>query len=141
MEQILYIILGSLLAILGGFINQWCQNHQAQKKEDESLLFQAAINLLDQHPLDKLKADELKEIKFRDELSKIALRIRSRRYRNLAVELSRFALDKVFRTQNNLSELSKNVQKAINKPMIEEYEKQTKEIIEQIKKEVNHGSL
>lgn len=142
MEQILYIVLGAFLALIGGFISQHYQSCLSQIKEDESLLFQAACLLLDYYPsptanntLSKLK---VKEVTFCDNLSKIAIRIRTKRYRSLAVRLTKFALDDIFRTEDNLYLLTRDVQMAINKPMIRQYENEMEDFLELLKKRIRN---
>ncbi|MBI4744502.1 MAG: hypothetical protein HY776_06760 [Actinobacteria bacterium] len=147
MEQIVYIVLGSLLALIGGFISQYPQNHLNQIKEDESLLFQADCLLLDYYPLIKGKDNhaptdnntlklKAKEVTFRDDLSKIAIRICTKRYRGLAVRLTKFALDSTFRTEDNLTSLTHDVQMAINKPMIKKYESEMKDLLKLLKRRI-----
>jgi hypothetical protein len=149
MEQILYIVLGALLALIGGFISQRYQNHLNQIKEDESLLFQALCLLLDYYPLIKQKHNhaptdnntlklKAKEVTFCDDLSKIAIRIRIKDYRNLAVRLTKFALDNIFRTEDNLNSLTRDVQMAINKPMIRKYESEMKDLLELLEKRIKN---
>lgn len=149
MEQILYIVLGALLALTGGFISQHYQNHLNQIKEDENLLFEAECLLLDYYPLIKRKHNhaptnnntlklKLEEVTFCNNLSKIAIRIRTKRYRNLAVRLAKFALDDIFRTEDNLASLTRDVQMAINRPMIERYESEMKDLLELLKKRIKN---
>ena len=139
MEQALYIILGAVLALLGGFIGQNYQNHLAQVREDKALLFQAARLLLNFSALLKKKAKyqnsseyntqislEADEISFCDELSNIAIRICTKKYRDLAAELTAFALDDSERNEDNLYRLTKDVQMSINEPMIKKYEARIK---------------
>lgn len=130
MPQIAYIALGAILALLGGVITQIFQHYIQQKKEDKSLLFQVNLNLLKQSPLSKLKKDPLKSAIFREELNNICIRIQSKRYRSLTVRLTKYALDDIFQTEENLNSLTKEVHRAINKPLIERYEKEIKKLIE-----------
>jgi hypothetical protein len=134
MEQILYIVLGAFLALLGGIITQLFQDYQQQIKKDWDLLYEAQDNLLKHHPLSVLENDLVKKANLRYELNDIAIRIKSKRYRNLAVELMQFALDDNFRKEEKLESLTRKVQKSINKLAIMKYEKMTKELQEQAKK-------
>lgn len=147
MEQILYIVLGALLALMGGFVSQHFQNHLNRIKEDESLLFQAECLLLDCSPLIKREhnrdstdnsALKLEKATFCNDLSKIAIRIRTRQYRSLAVRITKFALDDVFRTEDKLSLLIRDVQMAINKPMLRQYESEMKALVELLKKKIKN---
>ncbi|HEA47455.1 MAG TPA: hypothetical protein ENH97_03500 [bacterium] len=149
MEQIRYIVVGALLALIGGFISQRYQNHLDQIKEDENLLFQVACLLLGYYPLIKRKHNHAptanntlklknEEVTFCDNLSKIAIRIRTKRYRSLAVRLTKFALDDIFRTEDNLASLTHDVQLAINTPMIKKYESEMKDLLELLKKRIKN---
>lgn len=51
MEQILYIVLGVGLALLGGFLTQRYQNYVLQKREDRELLLKALDILIDLEPI------------------------------------------------------------------------------------------
>ncbi|GAJ06173.1 unnamed protein product, partial [marine sediment metagenome] len=47
MEQFLYLVLGALLALLGGIVTQCYQNYLNQKKEDEIYITEAIGFLID----------------------------------------------------------------------------------------------
>ena len=84
MEQVLYIILGGLLTIIGGFMSQRYTSHLNQIKEDEGLLFKAlcALNDYKKFPSDYKKSDE--------ELWKFVICIKSKRYKRLSAGLLAF---------------------------------------------------
>lgn len=126
MEEILYLVLGAFLALAGGVISQLFQSCLQRRKEDVSLLFLAHVNLLAHHPLSDSENECQRSQALRMELTNIAIRIQSRKYRKIAVALTRFALDNIFRTQDELTSLTRDVQALINKPMMEEYEEEMK---------------
>lgn len=140
MEQVYYIGLGALLALLGGIITEIINNHLKQKRDERHLLYEVGQYLLEYTPIfvrinsgDLLPSDEENESNIRHDLQRIALRIRSWSYRKLAVELTTFSLQKSFRTTKKLGELTDRVHKALNKPMINKYEKEKRKIKEKIK--------
>ena len=135
MEKVGYMVLGAALALLGGIVTQVFQNFFNRRKEDEALLFQAMINLHDHYPIEKLKSDWRKEVGLRNDLMRITIRIQSRHYRGLAVDLNKFAVEDIFRTEEELGELTIKVQKALNKPLIEKYEKTMEEMRKEIREQ------
>lgn len=128
MEQILYLVLGALLAMLGGNLNQWIQNSINKRKEDNSLLFQAFCELI-----------EYKEVKKGEksitdyELIKIAIRIRSKHYSNLAQELFNiYYVDDLDKKKKARATIQRKILKIINKSI---YRGLVKEAIKKVKNE------
>ena len=92
MEQIILILLGSFLAILGGFINQWYQNWQNQKNEDYNLLVQALdILLLFKRIIESSGGGDLPLNM--DKLYQISFKIRTKKYKMFRLEIRDFARD------------------------------------------------
>ena len=136
--QGLYTVLGALLAILGGFGAQSFRKHLDHRDEQERLLHAANDLLLkytthlnqpassgEENEASRLKR-ECEEIGIRDELSKIALKLKSRDLRSLALNLTRFALDKEHRSEKNLYELMREIHLKVNRSLIQEYDRDHK---------------
>lgn len=113
--DVLYILLGGFLTLLGGFVAQFVESHYGQIREDRNVLFQAARLLLDYSACTSIRTRghrtppeeaklHLEEVEIHRRLSEIALRVRSCRYRYLAVELTKFALDEQYRTKEKLED-------------------------------------
>jgi len=115
MEQILYLSIGAALALAGGILTQTVQKYVDIKKEDEGLLYQALF-LLAQY-------DEKTGVSLGVDLETIALKIRSRKFRNLAVELFRFVEDEKFKTENGVLNLMGKLHETINKPLSSQLQK------------------
>lgn len=62
------------------------------------------------------------EIEILDNLIKFAIQIKTHRYRHLAVRLMTLSLDPNYTTQDTLDSLIRDVEIAINKEVIKEYE-------------------
>lgn len=128
MEQILYLVLGALLAMLGGSLNQGIQNNINQKKEDDRLLFQAFCELIEYKEVKKGKKSITDY-----ELIKIAIGIRSKRYSNLAHELFNiYYIDEPGKKKKARVRIQREILKVISKPI---YKGLVKESIKEVKNE------
>jgi len=127
------------LAIGGGLVAQRNQLILNRKEEDQRLLWEIETYLLDYHAslsqLQKINSEskeqrieyELELVSHRENLNKLALRLRSRKYKQIALRVIKFCLDGHFRTQENLHKLTRQVQLSINDKIIKTYEKEIKE--------------
>jgi hypothetical protein len=137
--QFMYILLGALLAVLGGFLDHKYERHLDRKDEEENLLhrcmelllrYNAADSMLTSgsqkyDPETKLKvqiASRADRYRFLDELGLLAIKLRSKKHRVLALRLTKFALDESFRTEEELYSLTREVQMLLNKPLMERFE-------------------
>jgi len=128
--EVLLILLGSLLAIGGGFINLCYQSHLDQKRRDIELFHQAEQILMEMRLyIDKIMTPPSKELY---ELSKrllyIAMRIKTRAYFALAKKLIKFAnMD----TKKEMGEVINLIQKipTISKSPLYIYHKERNEIV------------
>ena len=123
MEIILHMILGGLLTLLGGLITLRYQDKlkqiSEQKKEDESLLFEAIYKLFEYK-------DAYEKSVLNYDIIKIAIRIKSHYYRNLAIELIKFvASDDAKAKEDFRKSLIPKIQSVINEPL----GKELKEVI------------
>lgn len=142
--EVLLIILGAFLAVGGSFLAQRNQILIDQEDKDRSIILEVISILLDYHSSGKALAGISKELPIPStitqiydhehemseclhKLSYLALQIRSKKYFGLAVKLTKFALDKQIRTDENLYYLTKIAQESVNAELIAEYEKQIKQ--------------
>ena len=139
--ELLLVVLGALLAIGGGFLQQRLQQSLDQEKEENQLLFEAE-GLLQRYHENRLRyADcpeapvvlpqiqskcklELEEFSLRMELQRGAIRIKSRKNRGLALCILKFAIDEGLRTDEERSSLQEAVRCAINQELVSDYEAQ-----------------
>jgi hypothetical protein len=111
MEQVILILLGSFLAIIGGFTNQWYQYFTDRKKEDENILFQI-LNNLKKYLLEPYE-------KFDNDVISIVIKIRSKKFRSLSISLVKFALMDAPKNEDELTSLIKKTRESINKPLFD----------------------
>jgi hypothetical protein len=138
METIFQIILGALLAVGGSFLAQRKQLNHNQTEMDKKIIFQIISILLDYSATSKSlnrgneksnEADRESKLNYEladyhHQLSSLALQITSKNFLGLAVNVTKFALHKQLRTEENLYWLTKQAQESINKELIERYEKE-----------------
>ena len=138
METIFQIILGALLAVGGSFLAQRNQLIHNQTEMDKKIIFQIISILLDysatSKSLNRVKeannqADRESKLNYEladyhHQLSTLALQITTKSFLGLAVKVTKFALDKQLRTEENLYWLTKQAQESINKELIDRYEKE-----------------
>lgn len=118
MEQIFYIVLGALLALIGGFLTQKYQNRLLIIKEDRKLLFEALDILVDlESKFDAFPAarDEINQPLRK--LFAVARRIQSGRFLGLAEKLIEFVQKEVKHTKDELIKLIEEVSKEISRPL------------------------
>jgi hypothetical protein len=126
MEQIIYIVLGAFLALLGGFLTQKYQNHILKKREDRELLLKALDILIDLEPiLNALPAAREDVKKPCKELFAIARRIQTKSYYGLAEKLIEFALKDVKHTEEEFNKLIDEIRAEISQPFDVFHRKQT----------------
>jgi len=144
MNELIYIILGAFLAVGGGLLTQRNQLKLDAENEDDRLLWELNRILLDYSPALKsiieaseternssgytsgYKQAQLAIESYRDELSKLSLRIRTKKHLPVALEVTRFALD-YHLDPERLYNLTRMVQLQANPRLIEEYEKNSGE--------------
>ncbi len=129
------VVLGTLLGVEGSLIVQRITRKYEQEKEDQKLLFQA-FELLFEH------LHQAGDLELDDRLSivGIALRIKSPRYKDLAVRLDDYGRDDRIRMdRRKLFVLLDDIQIAINKPVYKEKLRKWSEQIEKFKRQVEEG--
>jgi len=129
MENALLLLLGALLAILGGFCNQHNQSRLNQKKEDRELLYQAEEILIEMQPyLKEVMTHRSKEL---NELSKkllyVVMRIKTKGYLDLALKLVEFAKMKTKKEKDEAIYLIKEIA-TINKSALDKYHRKRDEL-------------
>jgi hypothetical protein len=136
MEQILYIVLGALLALLGGFLTQRYQNHILKKREDRELLLRALDVLIDLEAiLDALPAAREDVKKPCKEIFASARRIQTKSYYGLAEKLIEFALKDVKHTEEELNKLIDEIRAEISKPF-DIFHRKEKKFFEKVAEEL-----
>lgn len=90
MEKMFYIVLGSILATLGGFIHLWYQRRQTQKKEDKNALIQS-LDILDalKRMRETPKAEKY-SFEYFDELNHLSFKLQCRENENIALDIRKF---------------------------------------------------
>lgn len=139
MEDVLHIILGAAVALFGSVVTaRFQQKLESERKDVEKLL---AINRLlleysakygeleAEHPTLTAKGDSSR---LQEDLSDLALQVRTKKYRELAVRVTKFALDPLFRKKGLFQNLLRDVQIAINAEMIEQYEEEMDDLGKQV---------
>jgi len=139
MENALLLILGALLATVGGFFNQHNQSRLNQKKEDRELLYQAEEILIETQPyLEEVMTPHSKEL---NELSKellyVAMRIKTRGYLDLALKLVEFAKMDIKKRKDEAIYLIKEIAK-ISKSVLDRHHRKRNEIIKKAWEELKN---
>jgi hypothetical protein len=140
MDQVCYIVLGAILAVIGGILTQIYQNCVVRGREDRELLLKALDILFDMESiLNGLPAARSDVETSCNELFHNARRIQTRRYRKLAEELIEFALKDVKHTREDWDKLMDEIVAEISKPYYGYHEKE-KEFFKKVAKEIREGS-
>lgn len=124
--EIRLVVLGAILAILGGFLHMWFQNYQKKKQEDKNFLIKAHDILLIFERIQlppfnhKINTTELM-----DRLYQISFKIQRKRYNNLKSEIYNFAKkhrdsylfsrDGIKPIQDDLNQIKSKLEKEISK--------------------------
>ncbi len=137
MEQLLYILLGALLATGGGIINLHYQINLDQRRRDIELFHQAEGILFEMPPhLDEIMTPPSKELyELSERLLFIAMRIKTRAYLALAEKLIEFAsMD----TKKEMGELINLIQKipAISKSALDMHHRKRNERVKKYWEEI-----
>jgi hypothetical protein len=139
--NLLFLILGALLAVGGGLLAQRQEQILRRQRDEENILLEANDVLLDLHAVlnqtdyqepDILKEQPTKEslerigelCNIQDRLNKLAIRLKRGEHRDIAVQLTKLALDRSFRTKKNVYTATRAVQIRLNPKMIKQYEHQ-----------------
>ena len=117
--QVFYIIIGSVLALVGGIIGQLFQNHLTIKRNDKKTLSDVLSILLS---LEKGESPSESDIHF-ESLKSLASNIRAICYRSLAIEIIKFSnkADTYIlhrkRIEKDLKSLMSKTAKIVGKPL------------------------
>jgi hypothetical protein len=137
--SVLLIVLGAVLALLGGFVSQAREDILRRKRAEEDILFQLNEVLLSWHGF-------LVRIAYRDVLSQdaadvpapqkrsmqlfcqrlnaLAVRLKLGEHRQVAVRVTKLLFHPSLRTEQNLYTLTRQVQMKLNPRLIKQYEKE-----------------
>jgi uncharacterized membrane protein YgaE (UPF0421/DUF939 family) len=144
MEQLLFILLGAFVAIGGSFLAQRNQLILNSREHDQKLLIQISeclceyASILEKLSFSKSKTptlDVLSELhsleiqkgKLHESLMFLAVKMNSKKYRTISVQLTKFSLHEELRTTENLDELARCTYLLTNGKMIDQYEKEIEE--------------
>jgi hypothetical protein len=139
--DLLLLLLGALLAVGGGLLAQRQEQILRRQREEEDVLLEANDALLDLHAVlsqtDYQEPEVIKEqptresverigklLDIRDRLSKLAVRLKRSEHRDIAVRLTKLALDRRLRTKENVYAATRAVQIRLNPKMIQQYERE-----------------
>jgi hypothetical protein len=140
MNQVFYIVLGAVLALIGGILTQLYQNLVDRGREDRELLHKSLDILIVLGPiLDGLPAARADIEKPCRELFFSARRIQTRKYRQLAEKLIEFALKDARHTRDDWDSLMDEIVENISKPFFG-YHKKEKEIFKKAAREMIEAS-
>jgi len=118
MRDILLIILGSILATLGGFIQRWYQECQDRKKRDKLLLLNA-LDLIQTLEHIRHFAESNGGIgTIADRLYQISFEIHTRKFKELRLKLNK--LGKKYKKTNAFDHLDSTELESIEKELIKE---------------------
>ena len=147
MNEAFWTIIG---VIIGGIVTHFSSKYFFEKqylndmeKDEGRLLFDAMMKLMDCVPISDYKTNSKTKhrvVKCCYDLAGIAIRIKSKKYRKLAIELTQFALDDIHRNDKYLEGLIQNVQIALNEPLIKEYELESTKFINEVKQALKDRS-
>ena len=118
MDKALWILFGTLLSVLGGFLTHLYQNWLSQKRKDRELLLQAEKILFEVKALfhDLPKAPkEMDEA--RKKLLPITWRIRSKSYYDLALKLVDFCVEPMDSTSEKAFNIVNEIEQATRNPL------------------------
>lgn len=140
---LLYTLLGALLALLGGFLSHDYRSRLETERSDRELIFEVLSILHEPKlPEESVRVDLINRIDVISEdpayyeelinygrtllkLALIALKIKSRKYREFSVMLTKYSLDEPFRSDKYLTEMRRVGMHCLNEKMIVIYEKET----------------
>ncbi len=139
--EILLIVFGALISMGGSFLAQRNQLLLDQKNKDVAVVLEVVSLLLGYHSSNinlkntpkesatlQSKQDiyqyETELIDILHKLHFLAMQLRTKENFGLAVKLTKFALDANLRSEENLFFLTRKAQEAVNKELIEAYEKE-----------------
>ena len=138
--EVLLVLLGAVLALLGGLASQRYQMRLQRNADEKAVLLEANDALLKLHAIMAANPTatvvDVESISIRDHrefldvinaLTSCAIRLQTRKYREIAVRLTRIALDAHVRTDANVYELTRQVQLEANGNVILTYERELQE--------------
>lgn len=84
MKQIIYIVLGAILATFGGFLHIWFQSRKNRQEKERTLLIKVH-DILSNYDKENYTPvmSVLDSVKIMDELCRISFKIRSKKYKDL----------------------------------------------------------
>jgi len=88
--ELIYIVLGSILAIFGGFLHLFYQSRKIQIKEDKNALIQTLDVLDTLKRIPETGKSEKSSFECFDELHHFSLKIDCEEYKNIALEIQEF---------------------------------------------------
>lgn len=136
MENFLYVLLGAVLSIAGGLLGQRQQQILDQERTEDEVLLEANDLLLklsghttEATPATPEGGHEQLAARFdlldlSDGLTKCAVRLKRPKNRDVAVRLTKLALDPIHRSHANVFSVTRDVQLRINPDMIRQYERE-----------------
>ncbi len=136
MEQILFIVLGALLALMGGVLTQVYQNNVLRKREDRELLLRALDLLIEIEPiLDSFPTAQEDAKKLCTDIFSIARRIQTKRYRGISEDLVEFSLKNVKQTKEEANRIIDELRSKISIPF-DVFHKKEKEFFKKVATEI-----
>ncbi|MCK4642519.1 hypothetical protein KAU32_02655 [bacterium] len=145
MEEILYVLLGGFLAILGGLISQWMQDKIETENKERGIMLEI-MKELDRcnFPSEKyrrntsISEEELlpnDEIEARQkfwqliiDLIYLSIQIRSRKHRKLGIMITNFCTNDEFRSDGDIKDIRVLITKHINEKLIVQFEKEIRKL-------------
>lgn len=131
------MLLGAVLALVGGLVTQALEHSIQRRREEEAALLEAVTSLrelavlLESYGYRDFSDDESAPVADRLELLdrigalvNIAVRLRTRHNREIAVRITKLALEPTLRTEENVYKTQRQVQLRVNGKMIERYERE-----------------
>ncbi|MHA1507034.1 MAG: hypothetical protein ACTSR0_07685 [Candidatus Asgardarchaeia archaeon] len=132
MEQLLFIILGGILTLAGSVIFLHLKSHYDQLKEDENRLVEAVRLLLLQSRKNYSESlSEKHHIYFSESLSDLAIKIKAKKYRPLAVKLLIYATLHNYKNKEDLHQLIRAILMTIARLTLRKW---TDDIIKELEK-------
>ncbi len=136
--EMLYIAFGAFLGLACGKITQIWEQRSQDQREEKDILFDANDTLLDLGSLlrqigfgDESFHEERVTLAHRQEISNLcnrlmrqAISLRRKDHRDVAVRITKIALDPLLRTDKNISIVLQDIQGRLNPEMIQRYGKE-----------------
>ena len=118
MNETSLIVLGAILALLGGFIQRWYQECQDRKKHDKLLLGSVHVHIQTLEHIRYFAESNVDIGSIADSIYQISFEIQARKFKELRIKLKK--LGKKHKRSNRFDQLDSTELESIEKELIKE---------------------